>query len=31
VAVGSGEGPDRDVLRALARGDLSVEEAAEML
>ena len=31
VAVGSGDGPDRDVLRALARGDLSVEEAAEML
>jgi len=25
------DGPDRDVLEALARGDLSVEEAAEML
>jgi Holliday junction resolvase len=30
VAVGD-DGPDRDVLRALQRGDLSVDEAAEML
>jgi Holliday junction resolvase len=31
VAVESDDGPDRDVLEALARGDLSVDDAAEML
>jgi Holliday junction resolvase len=31
VAVESDDGPDRDVLEALRRGDLSVDEATEML
>jgi Holliday junction resolvase len=31
VAVDGNDGPDRDVLEALARGDLSVDDAAEML
>ncbi len=31
VAVDGDDGPDRNVLEALARGDLSVDDAAEML